>query len=101
MAAIASFLLWIKVIDWLRLFQTTAFYVHLIKETVSDMGSFMIVILVWFLAFGTSFYLLSMNRSDGLVAPVSNMWVINAFEKQYEWAVGEYGLDGLTDGNEP
>ena len=99
LAAISSFLLWVKVIDWLRLFQNTAFYVHLIKETVIDMKSFMVVILVWFMAFGTSFYLLTSNRNDNQVHQVSNFWVINAFEKQYEWAVGEFMVEGLdTDG---
>ena len=36
MAALASCILVIKVYDWLRLFEGTAFYIHLIDSTFKD-----------------------------------------------------------------
>ena len=45
MSAIASFALLAKLYDWLRLFETTSFYIELIRATLFDISAFMILFL--------------------------------------------------------
>ena len=63
MAAIASCSLMIKVFDWLRLFEKTAFYILLVSETFVDISAFMILLAVALLMFGVPLIMLNMNRS--------------------------------------
>ena len=80
-AAISIICLWFKVYDWLRLFNDTAFFVRLIEETFLSIKSFLIVIFVFFMMFGSAFYVINMNLADELsVMPnFSHFWFINAF----------------------
>ena len=80
-AAISIICLWFKVYDWLRLFNDTAFFVRLIEETFISIKSFLIVIFVFFMMFGSAFYVINMNLADELsVMPnFSRFWFINAF----------------------
>ena len=85
-AAFSTMFLWLKVIDWMRLFSKTAFYVHLIIQTIIDTMPFMIVMGVWFMTFGTSFFLLDYNRQSDegeIVQSVFSFWAMNAFLNQY------------------
>lgn len=94
MASISTGLLWIKLIDWLRLFEETAFYVHLSKETLKDIIHFLIVMIIWYMTFGTAFYVLSLNRaSEPIVPDLFNFWAFNAFENSYELGLGEFQKD--------
>lgn len=73
--AVAGMMLWVQILFWLRLFDSTAQYVSLVMRTVSNIFSFMIVLLMFMFAFGTAMYLLQMNRiyegqeEDGLLYP--------------------------------
>ena len=46
MAAIASVSIWLKLLDWLRLFDNTAFFVALIRQTISGISWFLIIMLL-------------------------------------------------------
>ena len=63
-ASIAGCLLMLKIFDWLRLFDTTAEYVLLIKETIIDTGVFIILIFVSLMMFGIPMIILNENRDD-------------------------------------
>ena len=52
LAAFASFSIAMKLFDWLRLFESTAFYINLIGQTVADIKSFIILLLASMLLFG-------------------------------------------------
>ena len=99
MAATSACFLWIKMLDWLRLFPTTAFYMSLVKETILDISSFLIIMAVWYLLFGTAFYLLSYNRQDdhAVIRDISPVWIIDAFQTEYELSLGEFqgGLESI------
>ena len=95
-ASISTVFIWIKMIDWLRLFEGTAFFVHLIIETIRDIKNFLIVIAVCYMTFGTSFYLLDYNRdtsAGNIVETRYNWWVLDAFESQYELSLNLKDLD--------
>lgn len=50
------FLLWIKMFYWLRLFNSTAYFIKLILKTISDLRHFIILITIIMTAFITMFY---------------------------------------------
>ena len=62
-AAFTSFIMILKLIDWLRLFEQTAFFVNLMAVTIMDIRWFMIVMVIWYMTFGASFYILGLTRT--------------------------------------
>ena len=64
MAAFATCAIFIKLYDWLRLFENTAFYVLLVKLTMKDILPFMILLFVSLLIFGIPMSMLSLNRDE-------------------------------------
>ena len=85
MAALASLCLWIKVLDWCKLFDGTSFFIKLIVETIIDIRYFSMIFIVCLMMFGTPMYILNMNRGvDGaddyiINSTFGNIWVLNAF----------------------
>lgn len=60
--AVAGVMLWMQILFWLRLFDSTAQYVSLVIRTINDIFSFIVVLMMFMFAFGTSMYLLQINR---------------------------------------
>jgi hypothetical protein len=56
----AVFLLWLKVLSFLRLFQHTSFFIKMIIQMFIDIRSFLIVFFVAIFAFADTFYVLDM-----------------------------------------
>ena len=50
--------------DWLRLFESTAFFVLLMIETLADIKDFMVLIMVSLLMFGLPMTILNNNRGE-------------------------------------
>jgi len=63
LAAIATLLLWIRVLDWMKLFRPTSFFIKLITETIYDIRHFFIIFTVALFMFGIPIYILNLNRS--------------------------------------
>lgn len=57
-ASISIFLIWLKVFDWLRLFEPTSFYIRLVTATFRDIRSFMILFFTGLAMFGSSLYMM-------------------------------------------
>ena len=91
-AAISSCFLWFKVFDWLRLFDQTAFFILLIQETLHSIKYFFIILVVLYMLFGTSFYMLNLGRLDdeSFVPDVSPFWFFDGFLNMYELSLGEF-----------
>ena len=53
------------VLDWLRLFDTTSFYVTLISKTIIDIGSIGFIIIVILAYSGCALYMLEQNSTLG------------------------------------
>lgn len=64
MAALGLLGIWMELFNWLRLFDSSAQYVDLIKETIQDIGYFMLVFMELMLMFMVIFYMLQINRVD-------------------------------------
>ena len=79
MAAIASCTLMIKVFDWLRLFEGTAFYILLVQETMKDIKAFLILLMTTLMMFGIPMVMLDLNRTEdnALVDATFGFWGLN------------------------
>ena len=79
MAAIASCTLMIKVFDWLRLFEGTAFYILLVQETMKDIKAFLILLMTTLMMFGIPMVMLDLNRTEdnALVDATFGFWGFN------------------------
>ena len=104
LSTFAIVFLWFKVFDWLRLFDNTAFFVLLVVETAWSIRHFMMILVVWYMMFGSAFYILNMNSEtdeEEILPHISGFWVFDAFMGQYELSLGEFMSDGYraTEGN--
>ena len=64
LCAVLAAIMWLKMLDWLRLFDSTAFFIKLILQTIIDVMPFFVIFFVFLFMFGTAFYLLSMSRPE-------------------------------------
>lgn len=69
----------VKLFDWLRLFEDTAFYILLVSETMSDIKAFMILLVIAMLMFGLPMMMLSLNTDPDkeLVESTFSLWPVN------------------------
>ena len=101
--AYACFLMWCKMFYWMRLFESTAYYVKLIQQTIADCMTFMLMILIILLAFANFFLIINLNmegREDGAVYVNSYTGVakIDALISAYFMGLGEFAYDGYSVG---
>lgn len=99
-AAFSLFVIWIKVFDWLRLFESTAFYIKLLTVTVKDIGYFMVLFLVALAMVGSSMYMLQSNRTDGeedIIRPVFKVWILDLLLNQYLLGLGMFEFEGFEN----
>ena len=99
LASIVSLCIFVKLFDWLRLFEGTAFYILLVGETFKDIQAFMILLICTLLSFGVPLYMLNMNRdeSNEVIDPIFGFWGINVLINQYFLALGEFNFDNYAD----
>lgn len=64
LGSIAAILVWWKLFLWLRLFESTAFYYHLVVATIRKSYEFLIILFLFYMMFGTAFWLISLNRPE-------------------------------------
>ena len=63
-AALASFCVIANFLNWLRVFEQTAFYIMLLMETLKDIRAFVTLILISLMMFGVPMVMINMNRSE-------------------------------------
>ena len=71
LAAIASCIFMVKIYDWLRLFETTSFYIQLVTLTILDIGPIMILFVVALFMISIPYSILNLSRTEdtALVLP--------------------------------
>ena len=100
MAAFSSCSLMIKFYDWLRLFESTSFFILLIERTLNDILFFMILFTVAILAFGLPMSMLDLNRAEGseLIQSSYGFWLFDLILNQYLLSLGEFAsLESIGD----
>ena len=97
-ASIASCTQLLKVFDWLRLFEQTAFYIKLMQETLKDIRAFLILILTALATFGIPMIILNLklDAESQVVDEVFGFWLVNMLLNQYLLALGEFSLDNFA-----
>ena len=71
----------------------------LINETLKDIGSFLILLVVALMMFGVPMIMLNLNREPDaqIVDPIFNSWMLNLLLNQYLLALGEFNFDNFSD----
>ena len=64
LSSIAVILLYFKMFYWLRLFDSLAFYVHMVAETVYDISNFIILFFLCVLTFAHAIFVLNRNSTS-------------------------------------
>ena len=95
LAAVNSLSMSLKTFDWLRLVETTAFYINLIGQTITDIRSFTILLFSSFLLFGLPMMMLDFWTDPGkrLFSDQTNNLFANMVLNQYMTALGEFHTD--------
>jgi len=92
--AFAGIAIWAKFFIFLRVFDSTAFLIHMIQEVVNSLGPFMVILIFSILGFTDAFY--SMNKAypeerqnEGLLTYSDSLFysILNTF--------GEFDTDGF------
>ena len=101
LAALISIMMWMKMLEWLRVFDSTAFFVKLIMQTMIDILPFFVIFFIFIFMFGSALYILSMNRvsEEEIVESIFRGWLFNTFINQYELSLGEFSLDNFEGDN--
>ena len=88
-----------KMFDWLRLFEKTAFYILLLSQTISDVSYFLILLVTTLMMFGVPMVVLNLNRveENSIVEDSFNIWVFDMLLNQYLVLLGEFNLDNFAD----
>ena len=81
MSALVSFSMMMKLFDWMRLFNKTAHYITLIKETLKDSWSFLIILIANLMLFGVPMHIIDFNRQkeDRIIQGDFQNWIVNDF----------------------
>ena len=88
-----------KLFDWLRLFEETAFYVLLIGETIYDIRYFILLLMTTLIMFGVPLIMLDGNSPTGKEIVDSNFgfWIVDLVYNQYMLSLGEFSYDNFND----
>ena len=103
MTTVATLLMWIKGLFWLRLFSATSFYIRLITETLKDITYFMVILMIFLVMFANCLYILDLYREKVdpelvLVETYFEGWnTFNTLFNQYLLALGEFGMDNFKE----
>ena len=61
MAAVSVCFMWLKVMEWLRLYDKPAFYISLIKETIYAIRYFLLILFFLYVMLVSTIYFISMS----------------------------------------
>ena len=64
LGAFACFFMWVKVFYWMRLFESLAYYVKLILQTMTDSMPFMLMVGIIVMSFANFFYVIDRNLTS-------------------------------------
>ena len=101
-AAISIFLLYIKFFYWLRLFDSTAAFIRMLKEIIEDIVPFLTFLIVCVSMFANTFLIFDQSRrlqgrlDERIVDEVFGIPFLDAFVRSYLVGLGEFGMDNYA-----
>ena len=91
--------MWIKTFYWLRLFESTSFYIRLIIETMKDIKFFLILFILILFTFANAILIMDQGRTERYTVPYFGTQVVDVLFDQYLLSLGEFNGDGyLSEG---
>ena len=69
-ATFSVFALWLKVFDWLRMFDATSFYIKLVVKTVKELSNFLILFVAMLAMIGAAMSILQMGGDEVGAEPI-------------------------------
>jgi len=94
MAALACFLLWIKLFYYMRIFKPTSSFIRMIIEMFKDIRIFILIFFIAILAFANFYYILDKGNEDKVLGELDSSYG-GAIVYTYMQALGELGSDGF------
>lgn len=106
LAAVAISFVWYKTFYWMRLFDSTAFFINLLTATFTDIQAFVIMMLLLILGVSNVMLILNLNEQEDDLSPraaysddtSSNF--LNSVIWSYKLGLGEFDTDGFAGENE-
>ena len=87
------------VLDWLRLFDNTSFYVTLIQRTITDIGYISLIIAIILVYIGCAMFMLQLNHSlnteSDIISPIFDTFIVDSALNQYLLMLGDFNMDGF------
>ena len=65
--SLASFLIWIKLFYYLRIFRPTSSFIRMIVEMIKDIRVFLLIFFIGVFAFANFYYIIDKGNSDKLI----------------------------------
>ncbi len=101
-AALAIFMMYIKLFYWLRLFESSAAFIRMIKEIINDCVPFGVFLFVCVAMFSNTLLLFDQSRRlegiDGMInGPVFGIPWIDAFVRSYLVGLGEFDMENFSN----
>ena len=62
--SILAIVMWVKMLDWLRMFDSTTFFIKLIIQTLVDVSPFFVILFIFMFMFGSALYIIGLNREE-------------------------------------
>ena len=105
LASISSLALLVNSFNWLRLFDSTSFYILLLGETLSDILPFMVLFVLSLMMLGVPMFMLDFNSepiidevtgeevSGEVIESLFTFWPSNMLLNEYMLTLGEFSVD--------
>ena len=74
MAALACFLLWIKLFYYMRIFKPTSSFIRMIIEMFKDIRIFILIFFIAILAFANFYYILDKGNEDKVLGELDSSY---------------------------
>jgi len=90
----ASFVVWMKLFYYLRIFRPTSSFIRMIIEMFKDISVFLLIYFIGILSFATLYYILDKGNTINVTNFEEDSY-LNAFLYTYMQSLGELGYDGF------
>jgi hypothetical protein len=97
-SSISCFFMWIKSLYWLRLFQSTAYFITLIGQTFSDIQIFFFLMLIIITAFANVFAFMDQDVKHPIIMRYTETPAFNSFLAIWLLMLGEFNMEGIHNG---
>lgn len=97
----ACMLMWIRMFQWMRLFEQTAHFITLLSQVLKDLRTFNCMWMIVIGAFGNFFYVINFNTAmgeeDHWTGNYTCISILNAAIQMYMFSIGELDIKSVRN----